>query len=161
MTGNVIKLLAHRAPLLGERSNMNVKVLNNLTIRNVNRLAAARCLSTAIADHRLKLNSQIFHCQSVATMATAPKTLTLDNMNPHIKTMEYAVRGPMLIRAAQIERELEQVITKFHVQCHKSTFNILGNDFIPEIPDDRLKACKTLISELVVYCINCHHCYIL
>ncbi|CAL8070732.1 unnamed protein product [Orchesella dallaii] len=34
------------------------------------------------------------------------KTITLDNMNPHIKTMEYAVRGPLVIRATEIEKEL-------------------------------------------------------
>ena len=45
-------------------------------------------------------------------MSTAPKTLTLDNLNPHIKSMEYAVRGPILIRAAEIEKELEQVLKK-------------------------------------------------
>lgn len=37
------------------------------------------------------------------------KQLTLDNMNPNIKTMEYAVRGPLVIRAAEIEKELLQV----------------------------------------------------
>lgn len=45
-------------------------------------------------------------------MSTAPKTLTLDNLNPHIKSMEYAVRGPILIRAAEIEKELEQGVKK-------------------------------------------------
>ncbi|XP_021957727.1 alanine aminotransferase 2-like isoform X2 [Folsomia candida] len=34
------------------------------------------------------------------------KTITLDNMNPNIKTMEYAVRGPLVIRATEIEKEL-------------------------------------------------------
>ncbi|KAF6203321.1 hypothetical protein GE061_003739 [Apolygus lucorum] len=35
------------------------------------------------------------------------KCLTLDNMNPHIKVMEYAVRGPLVIRAGEIENELK------------------------------------------------------
>lgn len=44
------------------------------------------------------------------TMAsqTGP-TLTLENMNPNVKVMEYAVRGPLLIRAGEIEKELEKV----------------------------------------------------
>ena len=32
--------------------------------------------------------------------------LTVSNMNPCIKTMEYAVRGPLVIRATAIEKEL-------------------------------------------------------
>ncbi|CAG0913679.1 unnamed protein product [Notodromas monacha] len=35
------------------------------------------------------------------------KVLTLDSMNPSIKTMEYAVRGPLVIRAVEIEKELQ------------------------------------------------------
>lgn len=40
------------------------------------------------------------------------KIVTLDNMNPHLKTMEYAVRGPLVIRATQIEKELGQASTR-------------------------------------------------
>lgn len=36
------------------------------------------------------------------------KVLTLDSMNPHIKKVEYAVRGPIVVKAAAIKRELEQ-----------------------------------------------------
>lgn len=38
------------------------------------------------------------------------KVLRLDNMNPNIIKMEYAVRGPLVIRASAIEKELEQVM---------------------------------------------------
>jgi len=31
-------------------------------------------------------------------------------MNPSIKAMEYAVRGPLVIRATELEKELEKVI---------------------------------------------------
>ena len=53
-----------------------------------------------------------------APMAAAPRprgeklggrVLTLDTLNPHVKAMEYAVRGPIVTRAAEIEKELEQV----------------------------------------------------
>jgi len=37
------------------------------------------------------------------------RCLTLDNMNPCVKTMEYAVRGPLVIRATEIEKQLQQV----------------------------------------------------
>lgn len=35
--------------------------------------------------------------------------LCLDNLNPCIKVMEYAVRGPLVARAGDIEKELEKV----------------------------------------------------
>ncbi|KAK7019206.1 hypothetical protein SK128_009438 [Halocaridina rubra] len=35
------------------------------------------------------------------------KVLTIDNMNPLVKKMEYAVRGPLVIRATAIEKDLE------------------------------------------------------
>lgn len=39
----------------------------------------------------------------------ATKCVNMDNLNPCIKVMEYAVRGPLVIRATEIEKELEQV----------------------------------------------------
>ena len=33
----------------------------------------------------------------------------MQTLNPHIKKMEYAVRGPIVARAAEIEKELSQV----------------------------------------------------
>ena len=42
--------------------------------------------------------------------------LSLDNINPHVKKMEYAVRGPIVIRAGEIEQEMAKVtieISKF------------------------------------------------
>ena len=44
-------------------------------------------------------------------------SITLDNMNPAIKRMEYAVRGPLVIRATAIEKELEKV-RESKVKCH-------------------------------------------
>lgn len=41
--------------------------------------------------------------------ASCAKCVTYDNMNPAIKVMEYAVRGPLVIRAGEIEKELEKV----------------------------------------------------
>lgn len=41
--------------------------------------------------------------------APCGKCVTYDNMNPAIKVMEYAVRGPLVIRASEIEKELEKV----------------------------------------------------
>ena len=44
-------------------------------------------------------------------VAKRRKVLTLENMNPHIKKMEYAVRGPIVARAGEIEQELKSVST--------------------------------------------------
>lgn len=48
---------------------------------------------------------------STATTAVraAAHTITMENMNPCVKTMEYAVRGPLVIRATEIENELKKV----------------------------------------------------
>lgn len=45
------------------------------------------------------------------TMATSAKRklITLESMNPNMIKMEYAVRGPLVIRAAEIEKELKAV----------------------------------------------------
>ncbi|KOB79179.1 Alanine aminotransferase [Operophtera brumata] len=36
------------------------------------------------------------------------KAVTLENVNPNIVKLEYAVRGPLVVRAAEIEKELEK-----------------------------------------------------
>lgn len=39
------------------------------------------------------------------------KTLTMDTLNPQVKAVEYAVRGPIVTKAGDIERGLQQVTT--------------------------------------------------
>ena len=52
-----------------------------------------------------------------AKAATSPagggagRVLTMDTLNPNVRAMEYAVRGPIVVRAAEIEKELEKVNT--------------------------------------------------
>ena len=45
------------------------------------------------------------------------KILTMENLNPHVIEVEYAVRGPIIIRAAEIEKEIKSVerFSLFHV----------------------------------------------
>ena len=38
------------------------------------------------------------------------KTLTMENLNPRVIEVEYAVRGPIVIRAAEIERQIQKVL---------------------------------------------------
>ncbi|XP_038819711.1 alanine aminotransferase 2-like isoform X1 [Salvelinus namaycush] len=40
------------------------------------------------------------------------KVLTIDTMNPKVKNVEYAVRGPIVQRAVQIEKELREGVKK-------------------------------------------------
>jgi len=44
--------------------------------------------------------------------ATWQHTVTMDNLNPCIKSMEYAVRGPLVIRATEIEKEIQSGVQK-------------------------------------------------
>lgn len=41
------------------------------------------------------------------------KPLTLENMNPSVKQVEYAVRGPIVAWAGEIEKELAKVLGYF------------------------------------------------
>lgn len=45
------------------------------------------------------------------TMSSSPsdRTLTEDNVYSNLRRMEYAVRGPLLLRALEIEKELQKV----------------------------------------------------
>ncbi|NP_001086104.1 alanine aminotransferase 2 [Xenopus laevis] len=43
---------------------------------------------------------------------TCNRILTLDSMNPCIQKVEYAVRGPIVIRAVELEKELQQGVKK-------------------------------------------------
>jgi len=95
------------------------------------------------------------------------KCVTYDNMNPAIKIMEYAVRGPLVIRASEIEKELEkggkkpfnEVIKANIGDCHAMgqvpiTFirQVLALVSLPELfndprfPDDVKKRAKAVLA---------------
>lgn len=48
------------------------------------------------------------HSQEAAN-GLKEKVLTLDSMNPCVRRVEYAVRGPIVQRALELEQELRQV----------------------------------------------------
>jgi len=61
--------------------------------------------------------SLLFFLSSFATshkMPSSSKALQINNINPNFIAMEYAVRGPLVIRAGEIERELAKVSTILH-----------------------------------------------
>jgi len=43
------------------------------------------------------------------TTSACGRVLTMDTLNPNVRAMEYAVRGPIVVRAAEIENELKKV----------------------------------------------------
>nr|XP_020447115.1 alanine aminotransferase 2-like isoform X2 [Monopterus albus] len=48
------------------------------------------------------------------------KVLTIDTMNPTVKNVEYAVRGPIVARAVELERELSEGMKKPFVEVIKA-----------------------------------------
>ncbi|KHJ47772.1 aminotransferase, class I/II [Trichuris suis] len=65
------------------------------------------------ADCSGKRNSQS-QTGAADAMSASPcrNLLTMKELNPHIIEMQYAVRGPLVIRAAEIEKELKQNVKK-------------------------------------------------
>ena len=62
------------------------------------------------------LGQKLFDCSRIVpainmtTSKFSNKPLNIDNMNPLVKEVEYAVRGPIVIRAVELEKELEKVL---------------------------------------------------
>lgn len=46
---------------------------------------------------------------AVEQTATRARSLTMATLNPQVKAVEYAVRGPIVMKAGDIEREMQQV----------------------------------------------------
>ncbi|XP_063307003.1 alanine aminotransferase 1 isoform X1 [Pelobates fuscus] len=70
-------------------------------------LSFARSLSgTPLAERDGNL------ARKMSQNGTPNRVLTLDSMNPCIKKVEYAVRGPIVIRAVELEKELAQGVKK-------------------------------------------------
>ena len=96
---------------------MTSRILQKHILRNVNtsycvlntnkrvQLQSGLVVTAAVKTAEDQLR---FHKYSTMAPTWSP-TLTLENMNPCIKTMEYAVRGPLVIRATEIEKELQNV----------------------------------------------------
>ena len=49
--------------------------------------------------------------KAVNGLCSQSRVLNWDTMNPNVKKMEYAVRGPIVQRAIEIEEELKKVTT--------------------------------------------------
>ena len=62
------------------------------------------------SHHQFIKYPSLFQRTFSTTMVDSAKVLTLNSINPNVKTMEYAVRGPIVIRAVEIEEQLAEVI---------------------------------------------------
>ena len=45
----------------------------------------------------------------IENINTSKKILNIENLSPAVKNVQYAVRGKIVIRAGEIEKELKQV----------------------------------------------------
>ncbi|XP_035217100.1 alanine aminotransferase 2-like isoform X2 [Stegodyphus dumicola] len=79
--------------------------------------------STKFSTHRHSSVTFTTHFRITPNMSE--KTVTLDNINPNIKSIDFALLGPMAIRAKEIENELKGMkkpfteVIKTHIgDCH-------------------------------------------
>ncbi|CAG5896573.1 unnamed protein product [Menidia menidia] len=79
-----------------------------LSGRHVRLLSPGRALSSLSATRRGLPKEKM----SENGMMSRAKVLTIDTMNPTVKKVEYAVRGPIVQRAVELERELNQGMKK-------------------------------------------------
>lgn len=96
---------------------LDLSAASNIISVTGSRCAATSQLKSAAVAGVIKLN-----CPT-RMASTWEHTLKMDNLNPCIKTMEYAVRGPLVIRATEIEKELQNVSESTHVTCYALRIN--------------------------------------
>uniref|UniRef100_UPI00398E442F alanine aminotransferase 2 n=1 Tax=Pristiophorus japonicus TaxID=55135 RepID=UPI00398E442F len=56
--------------------------------------------------------ASVLRDNGAAPTRNGDRVLSLGNMNPHVRATEYAVRGPIVIKAGEIEKELQQGVQK-------------------------------------------------
>lgn len=96
----------------------DVSGLRPLTCSPVPPSSPGRALSSVSATRR-GLPKEKMSENGVSSRA---KVLTIDTMNPTVKKVEYAVRGPIVQRAVELEKELLQVCLLFSSFELKSYF---------------------------------------
>lgn len=107
--GTLRLLKRGRTELLAARCAGDVPGLRSLTCSPLSPSSPGRALSSLSATRR-GLPKEKMSENGVSSRA---KVLTIDTMNPTIKKVEYAVRGPIVQRAVELERELSQVCMCF------------------------------------------------
>lgn len=86
------------------------------------------CWPAGSVSARISSATVTIRSRAMASVASSQgpnkKVLTIDNVNPNLKRMEYAVRGPLLIRALEIEKEIEKVRLLNHLSYSHTCIGI-------------------------------------
>ncbi|XP_018336039.1 alanine aminotransferase 1 [Agrilus planipennis] len=94
----------------------STRLLSPLINRNSNNgYNSLRRLGLCFGLEKQRIENFRFLCSSASAMteaSTKAEALSFETLNPNIKVMEYAVRGPLVIRAGEIEKELEKGVKK-------------------------------------------------
>lgn len=114
--GTLRLLKRGRTELLAARGAADVPGLRSLTCPPLSTSSLGRALSSLSATRRRVPKEKM----SENGVSSRAKVLTIDTMNPTVKKVEYAVRGPIVQRAVELERELSQVC------MHFSPFGLFG-----------------------------------
>uniref|UniRef100_A0A8D8CGH6 Alanine aminotransferase 2 n=1 Tax=Culex pipiens TaxID=7175 RepID=A0A8D8CGH6_CULPI len=103
----VLNVCPKGASLVAATGRRNVGRISTLLLSSsVGQQCSANASSNSVL---LSANPQVFSVNGTSNSRTmSTRCVTVDNINPAIKLMEYAVRGPLVIRAGVIEKELEQ-----------------------------------------------------
>ncbi|XP_004079476.1 alanine aminotransferase 2-like isoform X1 [Oryzias latipes] len=109
MAGSRMRLLSHRnvGLLLSAGGGPRSRLLISPTLSSSSPPSPGRALSSLSATRRGLPKEKM----SENGMSRG-KVLTIDNMNPTVKKVEYAVRGPIVQRAVELERELSEGMKK-------------------------------------------------
>lgn len=83
-------------------------------IKLITRVSSANAMVRAERRHRLLSEhpgTVSSSCDYSICRSTnkASKAVTMENINPNIVKLEYAVRGPLVIRATAIQKEIDSV----------------------------------------------------
>ncbi|GAB1610374.1 alanine aminotransferase 1-like [Argonauta hians] len=76
------------------------------------RVAGVLCRRNGGNGRVHRLTPGHFEPEPIWNLHRRNKVLSVASLNPHVKEMEYAVRGPIVIRAAEIEADLKQGVKK-------------------------------------------------
>lgn len=91
--------------LVGHHQRQTAAAFNTIA-----RVCAFSSRFSTIVSSSSKLDINREQAQSMATTSSSRRSLlSLDSINPNVIKMEYAVRGPLVIRAGEIEKEIAQV----------------------------------------------------
>ncbi|XP_049874227.1 alanine aminotransferase 1-like [Pectinophora gossypiella] len=84
------------------------------------RAATASQLWSCVTARCAGESTRVSRRSGIRARSMATKALTMENVNPNIVRLEYAVRGPLVTRATEIEKELEKGVKKPFKQVIKA-----------------------------------------